>query len=264
MTDLRPDAAETWLDAWTRDLKVAAIFFTRVPIAHAGTLRLADLARAWRCAPLIGAAIGAAGGVVFAAAHHLGLPPLAAALSALAATALVTGALHEDGLSDFADGLGGRDAAQRLDIMRDSRIGAYGALALIFSVGLRAAALAAMTGPAEGFLALVAAHALSRAAIPAVMTGLPPARRDGLGADAGTPERPALALALGLAAVLGFFVLGIGPGVAAMLAGCMAAMAIAGMARRLVGGYTGDILGAVQQAAEVAILLAITATSGAR
>ncbi len=264
MTDPRPAAAATRLDDWVRDLKVAAIFFTRVPIAHAGRLTLADLARAWRCVPLVGAAIGAAGGVVFAIAHLLGLPPLAAALLALATTALVTGALHEDGLSDFADALGGRDAAQRLDIMRDSRIGAFGALALIFSVGLRAAALASMAEPGEGFLALVAAHALSRAALPAVMTALPAARRDGLGADTGAPERPALALALGVAAVLALAALGIGPGVAAMLAGCMAAMAITGMARRLVGGYTGDILGAVQQAAETAILLAITATSGTR
>jgi adenosylcobinamide-GDP ribazoletransferase len=254
----------SWLDDWTQDLKVAAIFFTRVRIPHAGALTLADLKRAWRAVPLVGAAIGAGGGIVFALAVHLNLPLLAAALLALAATAVVTGALHEDGLSDFADACGGRDGERRLAIMRDSRIGAFGTLALIFSVALRAAALAAIALPQDALLALIAAHALSRAAIPAVMAAIPAARSDGLGADAGAPERPALAAALLLAGVIALVLVGMSPALAAILVGCMAAMAIAGMARRLVGGYTGDILGAVQQAAETAILLALAAMSGAR
>lgn len=252
------------LDELTQDLKVAAIFFTRVKIAYDGPLQLTQLKRAWRAVPLVGAAIGAAGGLVFTLAHHVNLPTLAVALLALAATAALTGALHEDGLSDFADALGGRDAGQRLTIMRDSRIGGYGALALIFSVGLRAAALASVARPQDAFWALIAAHAVSRAAIPAVMSGIPAARNDGLGADAGAPERPALAVCLVLAGAIAVVALGLGQAVAVLLVACMAAMAIAGLARRLVGGYTGDILGAVQQVAEIAILLALAAMSGAR
>ena len=264
MTDMRRDDAPSALGGWAQDLKVAAIFFTRVKIPYDGALALADLKRAWRAVPLIGAAIGAVGGGIFVVAHQVGLPPLAAALLALAATAILTGGLHEDGLSDVADACGGRDVEQRLAIMRDSRIGAFGTLALIFSVALRAAALIGLARPQSAFLGLIAAHALSRAAIPAVMRILPPARRDGLGADAGAPERQALLIALILAGAIALVVSGIGPSVAAVVACCIAAMAVAGLARRLVGGYTGDILGAVQQAAEVAVLLALAATSGAR
>lgn len=249
--------------AWLKDLKSAAIFFTRVPIRHDGALTLADLRRAWRVVPAVGALIGLGGGIAFAAAHALHLPPLAAGLLAVLATAALTGALHEDGLADTADGMGGGDPERRIEIMRDSRIGAYGALALILSVALRAAALAAIARPGPAILALVAAHAVSRAAIPAVMDRVPPATEAGLGAGAGTPDRTSLAIAVGSALVLALIVLGPAGGVWALAAAAAASFAAAALAQRLFRGYTGDVLGAVQQAAEIAVLLAASAVLSA-
>ena len=242
--------------AWLRDAKTAAIFFTRVPIPHDGALMLADLRRAWRVVPAIGALIGLGGGIVFALASWLGLPPVAAALLAVLATVALTGALHEDGLADTADGSGGSDPERRIEIMRDSRIGAYGALALIFSVGLRVAALAAIARPGAAVLALIASHAVSRACMPAVMDRMQPATEEGLGAGAGTPDRTALAIAAGSALVLALIALGLAAGVWALLAAAAASFATAALAQRLFRGYTGDVLGAVQQAAEIAVLLA--------
>jgi adenosylcobinamide-GDP ribazoletransferase len=249
--------------AWLRDVKAAAIFFTRVPLVHEGVLTLADLRRAWRAVPAIGALVGLAGGIALAAAAWLGLPPAGAALLAVLATVALTGALHEDGLADVADGLGGEDAERRIEIMRDSRIGAYGALALIFSVGLRAAALTAIARPGAAILALIAAHAVSRACIPAVMDRIPPATEEGLGSSAGTPDRTALAIAAGSALVIALVVLGPAAGVWALIAAAAAAFAVAAMAQRLFRGYTGDVLGAVQQAAEIAVLLAAAASFAA-
>jgi adenosylcobinamide-GDP ribazoletransferase len=265
MTDLpSPDhnpeeTADNSPAAWLHDLKAAAIFFTRAPIIHSGELTLADLRRAWRAVPAVGALIGLAGGIAFALAHWLNLPSFAGALLAVLATAALTGALHEDGLADVADGLGGGDPERRIEIMRDSRIGAYGALALIFSVGLRAAALAAIAGPGSAILALVAAHTVSRAAIPAVMSRFQPATEEGLGAGAGTPERLSLAVAVGFASVLTLIVLGPAAGLWALVAGALGAIAVAALAQRLLRGYTGDVLGAVQQVAEAAVLLAAAA-----
>lgn len=246
--------------AWLHDAKTAAIFFTRVPIPHDGALTLADLRRAWRVVPAIGALIGLAGGIVFALAGGLGMPPLGAALLAVLATVALTGALHEDGLADMVDGSGGADPDRRIEIMRDSRIGAYGALALIFSVGLRAAALAAIARPGDAILALIAAHAVSRACVPAVMDRTQPATEEGLGTSAGTPERTALAIAAGFAVVLTLITLGLAAGIWALLAAAAVSFAVAALAQRLFRGYTGDVLGAVQQAAEIAVLLAAAAS----
>ncbi|MCC7045134.1 MAG: adenosylcobinamide-GDP ribazoletransferase [Alphaproteobacteria bacterium] len=248
-----------------RDLKIAMIFFTRVPVAYDGALGLNELKRAWRAVPLVGAVIGAVGAGVYAAAHHLGLAPMIAAILAVMATALLTGALHEDGLADFVDGCGGgRERERRLAIMRDSRIGTYGVLALGFTAALRIAALAAIATPYAVALTLIAVHAVARAAIPVSMTRMDPARSDGLAADAGKPARATLAIALCLAAVLALGLLGAAAGAGALLVACMAALIVAAVARRLVGGYTGDVLGAVEQAAETAILVSLAAMSGAR
>jgi len=261
LTIIEPPAPrENPVSAWMRDLKIAMIFFTRVPVAYDGVLGLGELKRAWRAVPLVGAVIGAVGAGAYAAAWNAGLPPSLSALLAVLATALLTGALHEDGLSDFIDGCGGgRDRDQRLAIMRDSRIGAYGVLALIFSVALRAGALAAIAAPYAAMLALIAVHAVSRAAVPVAIWRLDPARGDGLAADAGKPARLTLALTLALAALIALGLLGPVRGAAAVAAGLLACLAIVAVARRLVGGYTGDVLGAVQQAAEILILLTLAA-----
>ncbi len=262
MEDDDPTATSptAWLSAWWVDLSTALGFLTRLPVPPPDPDLAPDLARATRAMPLAGAAIGLLGAAAFGLAGALGLPPAAAALLAIAATALVTGALHEDGLADTADGLGATAApARRLEIMRDSRTGTYGALALIFSVGLRAAALAAIAAPGPAAAALVAAHALARALPAAVMTWVPLARDDGLAAAAGQPETEHAWTALGLGAAIALVLLGFGAGLAALLAAGLTTFAAIRLARARIGGYTGDILGAIEQLGEVAVLLAAAA-----
>src|ERR1700761_6834116 len=143
------------------------------------------MARAQRAFPLIGAIIGLAIGIVDRCLLAIGIPELAATALALGAGALLTGALHEDGLADVADGFGGGgDREKKLAIMRDSRIGTYGVLALLVSFVAKCSALASLP-MAEVIPALVAAHALARAVIPLVTINLPFARDDGLGKSAG-------------------------------------------------------------------------------
>lgn len=243
------------------DLKVALIFLTRLPLRHKAEIAEGDLGRALRTGPLVGLLIGLVGGAAYWFASLLALPPLLGGLIAVGATILLTGALHEDGLADVADGFGGgRDRARKLEIMRDSRIGSYGVLALVLSVGLRAGAIAALATPLAAGAALVAAHAVSRAALPAAMVALPPARDDGLAAASGRPARIHVMTALLIAGLLSLLALGPGPGSAGLLAGAAAAVLVIGLAQAQIGGHTGDVLGAVQQAAETAVLLAVVAS----
>lgn len=237
------------------ELHLAASFLTRLPLPDCGVCPPGALARAMRLFPLVGAGVGLGAGLVFSLGHAL-LPALPAALLAVLAAVLLTGALHEDGLADTADGLGARGGREkRLEVMRDSRTGAYGVLALLFTIGLRAAALAAAPSALAGLGALVAAAAWSRALIPAAMQVMPPARTDGLGAGAGVPDATVAATAAVLGLVLAVGGLGLAAPVA-VLAGLAAAWAVVALARRTLGGFTGDVLGAVQQAAEMAVLLA--------
>ena len=256
----KPDMADR--GGLIAQLRLAISFLTRWPIAAPVGGGLA--AAVWAF-PLVGAGLGFAGGIVFLAATWLGVPSLAAALLALGVIALATGALHEDGLADAADGLGGgRDRAHKLSIMRDSRMGAYGGLALIFAVGLKAAALAAIGdgAPLAALAALGVTGAMSRAFMVVMMVQLPPARADGLGAGAGRPRPAAGAAAVILALlVTGALLAGHGwlPASVTIAAGAVAAGAIAALARNQLGGTTGDVLGAAQQVAETAMLLALAA-----
>jgi adenosylcobinamide-GDP ribazoletransferase len=234
---------------------VATAFFTRIPVVtpayRAG--RLADAAWAF---PLVGAGIGGVAAFTFLVAQLLGLGDWSAAVLAVLGSIVLTGALHEDGLADTADGLiGGGDRDQRLAIMRDSRHGTFGVVAIVFSVLLRASALAGIGEPIYAGLALIAAHAVSRAALSVAMLVLLPARADGLGVAAGRPRTP---LALGaLAIALLITLAALGPARGAM-AFCLAGAAVfvqGWLAYRSIGGYTGDVLGAFQQVGEIVILL---------
>ena len=241
-------------------LLLVARFFTRLPLgAAAPAPEPGALARASWSFPVVGAGIGVIAAAAFALARFAHLPPLAAAFIAIGAGVLVTGALHEDGLADTADGLGGSDAAAKLAIMRDSRSGAFGVLALVFSVGLRAAALAAIHGRWAALGALVAAHAVGRGALPAILRYVPAARSDGLGVAAGEPDAAGVAWSLAIAAVLALAGLGLGAGVVALAAAVAVMALIAALARRLIGGHTGDVLGAIEQGGEATMLLAAAA-----
>ncbi len=243
--------------------QVALAFLTRLPSGRIDGWRADDLAASAPWFPLVGLLVGALAAAAYGIASALGLAALPAAVLAVAAAMLATGGLHEDGLADFADAQGGRDVEARLRIMRDSRLGSFGAASLILALLLRVSLLASLAAPGLVAPALLAAGALSRAPLPAAMTFWPAARPDGLAAGAGRPH-PGQALAtLGVALLAS---LGLLPPAAAALsvaAAFAAAWLIGAAAQRQLGGITGDVLGAGQQAAEIAVLLVLAALAGA-
>ena len=242
-----------------RRFLIAVLFLTRLPVRVEGTVRLGDLAAAAAYFPVVGLSVGAVGGCVLALGLALGLPFMAPALLALLATAALTGALHEDGLADTADALGVVDRDRALAVMRDSRIGTYGALALLLATLLKATALAGLPGILAPALAFAAAHALGRGVVPLVMHLQPSARAEGLAAAAGAPRRLAalLALLLGALPVLVLFPVPMTP--VALAAALALAFLLALYLKRRFGGCTGDTLGAVEQTAETALLLGLAA-----
>ncbi len=237
------------------ELLACLVFYTRLPL-NAGDDAGRSFAEAQWAAPLAGLAVALCGALAFWLAAVLALPRLLGGLIAVGATMLATGALHEDGLSDTFDGFGGgRTREQKLEIMRDSRVGSYGAAALVFSVLLRAGALAAIAAPALVAIALIAAHMSARALMPVFMRLLAPARRDGLSAGVGAiPQRTAAAaLVLGAAALLP---LGLAAAVSAALVLLVWTFVLRRLAERQIGGQTGDVLGTLEQGAEILVLLA--------
>jgi adenosylcobinamide-GDP ribazoletransferase len=244
------------------DVKTALQFLTRLPVQAPAASGMAGVARAAWAFPLVGLVVGLAGAIAFTLAGRAGLPPAIAAILALAATILVTGALHEDGLADLFDALGGHAGrARALEIMRDSRIGTYGTLALLVGLSLRATALATLAQPWAVGTALVVAGCVSRAFMALLMAVQHPARSNGLGAAAGrvTTGRAILACLLGAASLLACP----SPVSAfAVLAASVAAfLLVERWTRRRLGGFTGDTVGATQQLCETACLLALAATT---
>lgn len=245
-----------------RDLPLALSLLSRLPVpmdhSRAGD-RAATAAWAY---PLIGAGLAALAGGLAWALSALGLPPGPVAGAVLVLQVMITGALHEDGLADSADGLwGGWEPARRLEIMRDSRIGAYGVLALGLSLILRWACLVAIldaVGPGGLIAALVAVGALSRGAMVAVMQALPFARRDGLAHRVGAVPRWSALLACGLSLGICALLWGAVGAVVVGLSAAVAALVVGALAKARIGGQTGDILGATQQVAEIAALAVLT------
>jgi adenosylcobinamide-GDP ribazoletransferase len=257
---------ESFLQRLVTDLRIGFAFLTRLPVAHHEPIANGELSAALWAAPLVGVVVGFVGAGIYWLANALHLPPLPAAALAVAATALVTGALHEDGLADVADGFGGGATRERkLDIMRDSRIGTYGVCALIVSFMLRVAALTNLGDPALVAAALVTAHAAGRAPLPAFMRLVPPARADGLSADAGRPPFSSAAVALLLGVVALLMVFGFFTSVAATVLLAAAFAALSWLSQRQIGGQTGDVLGALEQVSEsVVLLVAVAATNALR
>jgi adenosylcobinamide-GDP ribazoletransferase len=247
------------MNAWLDDLRTATAFLTRLPVPQPQAAMPPNFVRAQRMFPLVGAGIGAVVGLVMLGMRVSGLPDFAAAALALGAGALLTGALHEDGLADVADGFGGgRDPAAKLEIMRDSRLGTYGALTLMVSFVAKLSALAALP---DAFVvqSLIAAHALARGVLPAMAMKMVFARKDGLAAEAGRPDSATAAIAGASALVIALLSL---PWVEALCAALLAAACAVGMAwlaRRQIGGQTGDLLGGAEQVGETAILVLLAA-----
>jgi adenosylcobinamide-GDP ribazoletransferase len=253
-----PGSRPTTYDEWLQAFKEQAAFFTglRFKVGEP-SWQLADVLPVL---PFIGAAVGLVAGFVFALVRSLAGPGWLAGVLAIGAAIVITRALHEDGLADTADGLGPHalEAPKRLEIMRDSRIGTFGVLALALSVLIKVACLAQFSG-GTGLVVLVGAHALSRAVLAYPLLAFSPVREDGLGAQAGKPTDHDAWIAIGIGAAVAFVLL-LGKGLVVAVVAPVAAVAAAWFAARWIaeriGGYTGDTLGAVQQTAELVFLLA--------
>ncbi|OIQ29872.1 MAG: cobalamin 5'-phosphate synthase [Alphaproteobacteria bacterium MedPE-SWcel] len=244
-------------DILPTDLLLALVLLTRLPLPHLPKAAFAHQRRAVWAFPVVGLMVGALATGTGALALVWWPPGVAAGL-ALLVQILITGAMHEDGLADSADGLwGGFDRARRLEIMKDSHIGTYGVLALLMMTALRWVLLTALLS-AGAIWAPVLLGVLSRASLPVMMASLPNARGSGLSQDVGRPRWSVVYVAIAIALVLSFgaigpiaaiVVLSLGPVVLGMRA----------LARAKIGGQTGDILGATQQVTEVCAALVLVA-----
>lgn len=236
---------------------------SRVFAGHDGSL-----SRTVRAFPAAGVLILVPSALALVLLMHLGADPMVAAIVALAIQTMTTGALHEDGLADSADGLfGGRDRDHALEIMKDSRIGSYGTVALILGFGLRAAAIAAIARdvpPAAAGACLLAVGSLSRMMMVWHWSSLPSARSKGIAANAGMPEKSAFRMAVLAGTALFAILLWPFTSLTAIaLALGLASVAAAGFTAHVsgkLGGHTGDTIGATQQICE-AVALAALATS---
>lgn len=240
--------------AWA-DLALALGLLSRLPVPTVGR----DMLRSVWAWPLVGLPVTLIGWAVATLAAALGLTFGIAATLGLVAMLVSTGALHEDGLADCADGFwGGHEPARRLEIMKDSTIGSYGMLALTLALLLRWQAMMVLMGHGQLLAGLGCAALLSRVAMVGVMGLVQPARKGGLSAGIGQPSRPMLGMAAcgGMAAALLF------AGFAALPAALVAVAAgalVSWIARAKIGGQTGDVLGATQQIAEICVLLLLVA-----
>jgi adenosylcobinamide-GDP ribazoletransferase len=252
--------SRSWLEDRTEEFKASLGFSTRLPLAPAVSQTAKAVANAAWAFPVTGLVVGLIGALVYVLAHRLGLPAWPAAALSVAATLVVTGALHEDGLADTADGFGGGDTRQsKLDIMRDSRTGAYGVCALVLVLLLRIGALASFADAYAVVWALLASHCAARAAMVTMMWLLPPARSEGLSFEAGGPPGEGVAAAAAIAFVVLLVCLHPMRGFIAALVLIAAVALIAWLAMRQIEGQTGDVLGAVEQVGEVAVLLVAVA-----
>lgn len=239
------------------DLRAALTLLTRLPARPLG--KAPDLSRSVWAYPVVGGMVGLIGAALFGIAIFFGLPTTIAAVLAVAAMVLTTGAFHEDGLADTADGFGGGATAERkLAIMRDSRIGTYGAIAIALSLLIRVMALAGMPTVLTAATALITFGALSRGAIVMLLATLPPARPDGMGAVAARPERSVILTGC-LLALLPLVFWPLPEAGLILIAAAVATAILWWLSRKQIGGYTGDVLGAGQQVSECACWIAVAA-----
>jgi adenosylcobinamide-GDP ribazoletransferase len=257
------------LDRAIADFAGMVRFYSRLPMPKLSAADdpglLPDFARATRMLPFAGVVIGLPGALVLLVLGETRLSSLAVAALAVAVTAGITGAFHEDGFADVADGFGGgRNRERRLEIMKDSRIGAFGGLALAIQYVLRTLLLAdlldAVDAPAA-VAAFLGIAALARMAPIGLMAATPPARTDGLARAVGAPSLADWAIGLAVAAL--FFVAG--TAFVVPFGNVAAAIAVAGLflaglrllAIRAIGGYTGDVVGAGTILAEIGLFLGL-------
>lgn len=235
---------------------LALSFFTRIPLSPAKDLGSATLAQSAWAFPMVGAIIGSMTALAYNAALWLGMSHIIAAWLALGFCVLLTGGLHEDGLADMADGLAsGRSREQKLAIMHDSHIGSYGTLALIITLSIRSSLIAEFNQGESVIWLLAATATTSRSMLAAALYYMPAARTSGLAATAGKPGYRCTVIAIFLGMLPLLFVgniLILGIAMAVLLA---IGMLVRHIAQQHFGGITGDVLGALQQLSEIALLI---------
>jgi adenosylcobinamide-GDP ribazoletransferase len=241
-----------------RSMRAAMAFLTVIPLAtdQSGEGAAGErLGRAYF--PAVGALLGLLAGLAFALLAAA-TSPLLAAVGAMAVMAVLTGALHLDGLADAADGLfGGGNIARRLEVMRDSRVGSFGLVTVVLVLVGDIAALASVSPP-RAIVALVIAGAVSRWALLLVIATVPYVRQAGLGVAAGGPHRP-FDLVLGSAITAIVCLLDWRRATAAILVAVLIALVVGVIARRRIGGATGDVYGATAELSQLGVLVAFAA-----
>ena len=239
--------------------RLAMQFLTRLPVGPAAGYTPERLGASRRYFPAAGLAVGGLGALGYLATATV-LPPVVAALVATAVTLLATGAFHEDGLADTFDGLGGRDREAVLAIMRDSRIGTFGAAALVLTLALKVAALASLSAAAAVAVSLVSAHGLSRLSSLVVARTSRYLRDGGAGEllQGGIGAGGGLVAGLTGLACFGFMASVSVPAALTGLAGlALGHLSMRSLYERRLGGHTGDTLGAVQQVSELGFCLGV-------
>lgn len=249
---------------WLHDVAAALGLLTRLPVQVDTDLAMQRSAASSWAYPVVGFLLGGLSLLVFVIGYLIGLPPVITVILIVASQLILTGAMHEDGLADSADGLwGGWTIERRLEIMKDSHIGVYGVCAIGIVLVLRAATLLALAFSPLMILGLVAAAGLSRAVMVALMHYLPNARGGGLSKSVGRPSARTTWIAVGIAGlgslVLAIIVGAFFAGVLLVVTAGITALACAMIARRKIKGQTGDILGATQQISEIACLIVLSA-----
>ncbi|MEM8539967.1 MAG: adenosylcobinamide-GDP ribazoletransferase [Pseudomonadota bacterium] len=248
----------------------ALAFLTRIPIPdrYFKGARPESTAQCAGVFPIAGVIVALVSSLPLLIAYGLGLPHTVSAAIGIFSMIIITGALHEDGLGDVADGFGGGATIdRRLEIMKDSRLGTYGVIAVAGSLIVRVSALSAILGSHGVFpsvFALIAAAAASRGAMVWMWSALPNAKKDGVSSAVGAPPESALSLsailALAFTAFFGLLAAGFVPTSIAIGLGVLAMVGFQKLCQRMIAGQTGDTIGACQQLVEIAVLCGLAIT----
>ncbi|MBN8195122.1 adenosylcobinamide-GDP ribazoletransferase [Thalassospira povalilytica] len=251
--DRHDDTDKTSVDASVlSDFWRAMALLSRVPLPPVGDFRAALIARSVWCWPLVGLVLAGLALLPAMLVDFLTGNPLVYAIFAIAAMVLLSGAMHEDGIADCADGFGGgMDRDRKLEIMRDSTVGTYAVVMLILTLGLRLVLITAAADIGQAGILFLIMAVISRAAMPVVMRILPPARDNGLGKGAGRPGWLPVLIGFAIASAIVLVLGGIGAMFAVIVGVMIAILIVAMVARSQIGGQTGDVLGATQICAEL-------------
>jgi adenosylcobinamide-GDP ribazoletransferase len=250
------------------DARICLIFFTRIPVSWPEDLPRERITRAFQAVPIVGLTVGLIGALAYWLAFEMFAGDLhISATIAVAAQVFATGAFHEDGFTDFFDGLGGGQTREaKLEIMRDSRIGTYGSVALFLVLLLKVFLLSSIAQPIIVGLSLIISGTLARVALVHVMTLIKPAAEDGASAEAGQPTKFEAttatimgAVIAGICSVVAFQLAFIMPTIGAVAGAAVGAAVIGFAAKKQLGGQTGDALGASAIAAEIGALAGLVA-----